>query len=364
MTNPASSRWQRFANFAVPSSATLLTVLTVLDESTKDTPHTRVLVALAVGLMMSLALRWRYRRPLITAVVVGVASNLFCYLAPHSLIPYAGGFAVYALAARRSPKVSLPQLFVVQLSVVFSRDHYPETDLYFVMACLAVIWALGEASRNRRNAYEQRTLRVLADERQRIARELHDVIAHSVSVIVVQAAAAGDIFETKPERSREALRDIERTGRQTLNELRSLLANVGGDAAPLDAPQPRVEDLPALMETLRNAGLLVTLDITGEANAAPGVELAAFRIVQEALTNTLRHSASHTAAVCITYGPATVDVEVSDPGPARRSASIGAGRGLIGMQERVSMLGGTIESGPSDNGGFCVHAVLPKGEDS
>jgi signal transduction histidine kinase len=361
MTAAPVSQWQRFANIAVPVSAGLLSTMGVLEETSHDATEWSIAAAFGAGIAMAIALCWRRQRPLAVAAFVAVTANIFCALAPHSLIPYAGGFALYGAAARRSPAISLPMLAIVSASVIFSRHHYPATDLYFVIACLAAVWALGEASRNRHNAFEQQAKRMLVDEKARIARELHDVIAHSVSVIVVQAAAAVDIFDSNAGRARQALHDIETTGRQTLTELRSLLSTVGENTAPtMNSPQPRIADLSTLVNTLNTAGLRVDLRTSGEARSVPaGVELAVFRIVQEALTNTLRHSGSSRATVVVSYEPDAIRLEITDYGTFRPATTAGGGRGLVGMRERATMLGGTLDAGTHEGGGFQVVAVLP-----
>jgi signal transduction histidine kinase len=186
------------------------------------------------------------------------------------------------------------------------------------------------------------------------------VIAHSVSVIVVQAAAADDVFESHPEKAREAVRSIERAGRESLRELRLLLSAVRpGHGSDPTHPQPGLGQLAELTEPLRAAGLEVVVSSEGEAGELPaGVELSAYRIVQEALTNTLRHAGASRAEVRIGYDSAAVEVEVRDDGRGAAAGDAG-GHGLVGMRERASMLGGSLEAGPHPDGGYRVHATLP-----
>jgi signal transduction histidine kinase len=199
----------------------------------------------------------------------------------------------------------------------------------------------------------------VAEEQARIARELHDVIAHNVSVIVVQAAAADDVFDVDPARAREALRSIEATGREAMGELRRLLGGVRA-ADESYRPQPGLGRLDELVEQVRAGGLTVTVRVDGTPRPlAPGVDLSAFRIVQEALTNTLRHAAASRADVTVRYGPEAIDLEVRDDGigggaPARD----GSGHGLLGMRERAALTGGTLAAGPAPGGGFVVRARL------
>jgi signal transduction histidine kinase len=230
-------------------------------------------------------------------------------------------------------------------------------------------WLLGDNLRTRR-AYlselearaerlereqEESARRAAAEEQARIARELHDVLAHNVSVMVVQAAAANDVFETQPQRARQALRDIERTGRSALTELRRLLGRVRQTDF---APQPGLSGLEALVDGVRAAGLPVTLRVEGELDDLPaGLDLSAYRIVQEALTNAIKHAGASAAEVRVRRTADEVELEVVDDGAG--PSGNGRGQGLIGMRERASLLGGEVEAGPKPGGGFRVRAKLP-----
>jgi len=246
------------------------------------------------------------------------------------------------------------------------------SDFLPQIAVLALGLALGETVRSRRAlatetttrlrlAEEERAAeagRLVAEERLRIARELHDVIAHNVSVMVVQAAAANDVFESRPERAREALRAIEASGRTALAELRRLLGVVRGDAADY-APQPGLDRLDELVAQVRAAGLAVAVSVEGLPRPLPaGIDLSAYRVVQEALTNTLRHAQATRADVALRYRDDELDVEVRDDGAGTGNGG-GSGRGLIGMRERVGAFGGSLETGPLNTGGFSVAARFP-----
>jgi signal transduction histidine kinase len=233
-----------------------------------------------------------------------------------------------------------------------------------VMVFPFVAWVLGEASRR---AVAEASRRAVAEEQARIARELHDVIAHSVSVIVVQAAAADDVFDEHPEQARQALRSIEGAGREALAELRRLLAAVRpgeADGDPL-RPLPGLDRLDELAASMRAAGLEVTIDRHRAAGAPlpAGVALSAYRIVQEALTNTLRHAAASHAVVTVRLVEGLVELDIRDDGRGAGPSGAGtngAGRGIAGMRERATMLGGTLEAGALPDGeGFRVHARLP-----
>lgn len=199
-----------------------------------------------------------------------------------------------------------------------------------------------------------------AAERQHIARELHDVVAHSVSVMVVQAGAARKVLDDKPEAARESLMNVEAVGHETMAELRRLLGVLGtnGSDAPL-APQPGVNNLETLVARVKDAGLPVQLRVEGDPVAVPpGVDVAVYRIVQEALTNALKYAGGAPTDVTIHYAPGAIDVEVLDGGKLATPAD-GIGRGLTGMRERVALFGGTIDAGKRPEGGYAVHAHLP-----
>jgi signal transduction histidine kinase len=200
----------------------------------------------------------------------------------------------------------------------------------------------------------------VVDERARLARELHDVVAHSVSTMVVQAEAGESLLERDPERAREAFVSITSSGRQALGELRRMLGLLrSSDGEPLLGPQPGVRELHALVEQMRGVGLPVELSIEGEPRPLPaGVDLSAYRIVQEALTNTLKHASPARAWVMVRYGGDHVELEVLDDGRARAGGSQG-GHGIAGMRERVRLYGGTLEVGSRNGGGFSVRARLP-----
>lgn len=239
---------------------------------------------------------------------------------------------------------------------------------------LAGVWAFGRWMRSRRfqtRELEDRAARLevereekaraaVADERSRIARELHDVIAHSVSVMVIQAQAAQRLLEGEQNEARQALGSIETTGRQALAEMRRLLGILRRtDAEPALAPQPGLENLVALVEQAREAGLPVELSIEGDAEALPpGVDLTAYRIVQEALTNVRKHAGPASASVTVRRGDDGIELEIKDDGPGTGKNG-GSGQGLIGMRERVALYGGTLESGKRSDGGYLVRAKLP-----
>lgn len=204
------------------------------------------------------------------------------------------------------------------------------------------------------------------DERSRIARELHDVIAHSVSVMVIQAGGARMVMDSAPERAESSLRSVERAGREALAEMRRLLGVLDGERDPRAlAPQPRLSDIEGLLARARASGLAADLRVDGEpAAVSPALDLCAYRIVQEAITNAIKHAAPARAEVHVRWGSSALELEISDDGRGTRAVN-GApgGHGIAGMRERVALHGGSLRSGAGPTGGFTVHASLPFGEE-
>ncbi len=286
---------------------------------------------------------------------------------------------VYSLGARYPARPATPVLLLVPVvmgvSIATSREPVPFSDLASVSVSLVGAWWVGATVRRRR---DDQTRQAVAEERLRIARELHDVVAHSMSVVAVQSGVAMHVLDADREAARASLAVIASTSRRALDEMRRLLDVLRPDrpAAGELAPAPGLRDLPALAEEFRSAGLAVRLDVrhdagsrSGAADGArpelpPAVDLTAYRIVQEALTNTLRHAGTGSAAdVRIAYGPETVRIDVTDDGRGTGLLRAGAGAGLVGMRERVALFGGTIEVGPRSGGGWSVSARLPLREE-
>jgi signal transduction histidine kinase len=201
----------------------------------------------------------------------------------------------------------------------------------------------------------------LVDERARIARELHDVVAHSVSLMVLQAGAARQALDLQPTRAREQMLAIETTGREAMGELRLMLTVLRGDSE-IDglAPQPSLRQLDLLLGQMKSAGVPVSLRVEGSVEDLPkGVDLSVYRIIQEALTNSLKHSSHSTVDVHVRRFDDAIEVEVLDGGAPRAASQSGVGHGLIGMRERAILYGGTLETGVGPEGGFEVKARLP-----
>jgi signal transduction histidine kinase len=205
--------------------------------------------------------------------------------------------------------------------------------------------------------------RAVAEERRRIARELHDVVAHSVSVMTVQAGAVRRLLRPDQERERQALEVIEATGREALTEMRRLVGLLREQGSmPEFAPQPSMRAVDVLVGTVREAGLPVELEIDGvPRELPPGVDLSAYRVIQESLTNALRYAGPAHAWVVVRWGEEALELEISNDGRSEPGRG-GTGHGLEGLRERVALVGGSIESGPRSGGGFVVRAHLPLGD--
>ncbi|WP_151773370.1 sensor histidine kinase [Streptomyces abyssomicinicus] len=300
---------------------------------------------------------------------------------------------IYSVAVAGSVRASRAALVVALLAAPLVQLRWPEEKssllgnvviLVFQTVPLVFAWVLGDARRTR-SAYfaqlEERAARLereresqakiaVAAERARIARELHDVVAHNVSVMVVQADGAAYVLDTAPEQSKKALETISATGRQALAEMRRLLGVLRTGEQPVNGeyvPQPDVAQIEDLVEQCRGAGLTVDFKVEGSPRPLPsGVELTAYRIVQEALTNVRKHAGPEAGAgVRLVYFDDGLGLLVEDDGrgaPPELCAAGGAdgqGQGLIGMRERVGMVGGTLDAGPRPDGGFRISALLP-----
>jgi signal transduction histidine kinase len=267
-------------------------------------------------------------------------------------------------------------LVAYQLVTIWANAQFgnPVGDYFWISIFVTVSWVCGfvvgrrsehareMAERARRLEREQGEAaeRAVAAERQRIARELHDVIAHSVSVMTVQAGAVRRLLHPDQQKEREALETVEATGREALTEMRRLVGLLREQGAmPEFAPQPGLDRIDSLLEGVRAAGLPVELEVAGLPRPlAPGVDLAAYRVLQEALTNALKYAGPAHAWVNVRWGDDELELEVANDGRSDGDG-FGGGHGLEGMGERVSLYGGEIESGPRDGGGYVVRARLP-----
>jgi signal transduction histidine kinase len=287
--------------------------------------------------------------------------------------------AIYSLGAHGDP---LPARIVCALGAaafisVALVEHRAIGDLVFVSVVLFAPFIGGSvlhARRERERVLERRAARLeregerqtqaaVDEERARIARELHDVVAHAMSVIVVQAGAERHVLPPEQESTRAVLEAIEHISRQALGEMRRLLGMMRSTSDDITlAPQPSLVHLPDLCQRMCSAGLPVTLDVDGElGDLPPGVEVSAYRIVQEALTNALKHAGPATARVTLRQSAAMLEVEIVDDGVGSGNGSSG-GHGLVGMRERATVYGGRLETGNRPSGGYAVRVQLPLGE--
>ncbi len=347
-------------------------------------------LGIALALAASLPVFWRRRNPmLVLAVVEGALALRLVAVRPDlraGALPLI--VAMYTVATRRPRLESLrAALLVVALNAAIVLGEYIAGnwgtlgDVVFYAVLVGAAWAVGDNIGTRR-AYlaglveraerlerenEIATQRAALEERARIARELHDVVAHHVSAIAVQAGAAEEIAERDPARARAVLGTIQATSRQALAEMRALVGVLHGEPNGTLAPAPHLSDLDQLCAQSRAAGLDVHLHVEGAPRSLPeALDLSAYRIVQEALTNSLKHAGAARVDVTVRYGQDSVELVVDDDGTAQPLVSPlpGAGRGLVGMRERVALFHGRLELGRAPAGGFRVHAVLPLGTQS
>jgi signal transduction histidine kinase len=244
--------------------------------------------------------------------------------------------------------------------------HWNSTAIGFALGTVVVMLLLrrivGDRDTRARLAERERDVaarEAVVEERARIARELHDAVAHSVSMMVIQAGAERRVVEDRS--TREVLQTIEQIGRDALTEMRRLVGMLRTDSSsgPL-APQPTLGDLPTLMTQVREAGLPVEFRVDGERRELPvGIELSAYRIVQEALTNALKHAGRANASVSVRYGPDSLELEIADDGAGAPAHVPGGGHGLAGIRERVSLYGGKFDASARRGGGFAVRVLLP-----
>jgi signal transduction histidine kinase len=324
------------------------------------------------------ALAWRRTRPLVAGVVMfatWIVSNVvIADLEPLQTPLIAVLVLSYAMGAYTDGRqAALAALLIVagMTGVVATFEKSVFTDFIFPTAFALVAWLAGRGLRTRtrlteelheaavraQEAHEEDAARAAADERRRIAREMHDVVAHSVSVMVVQAGGARRILERDPRRAVEAAAHIEDVGRAALTEMRRLLGVL--HHADERAPQPTLRELGALVERTRAAGLPVSLTVEGEPRSLPaGMDLAAYRVVQEALTNAIKHAGAAPTEVTVRWEPSHLELEIVDTGSPAANGH-GGGHGLVGMEERVKLYDGELRAGRRAGGGFEVVARLP-----
>jgi signal transduction histidine kinase len=354
----------------------------VVSMGSGDTPLPLLMLA-AAGYTLPFAIR--RKRPLIAVSIViasVVGESALLTDATRYVVPFLGAmlfsYGAGAYLDGRAAYLGLAIMAAGVLTVTLLSPTQVVGDYIFPTAFAAIAWLAGRAVRTRtrlteelheaavreQEARELDAHRAASDERRRIAREMHDVVAHSVSVMVVQAGGARRILDRDPERAVAAAAQIERTGREALAEMRRLLGVLHRDDDEHDAraPQPTMAGVAALVERAREAGLPVELQVEGERRSLPaGLDLAAFRVVQEGLTNALKYAEHAPTEVHVRWGERTLELEIADrgPGPARDRLEGDGGHGLVGMRERVKLYGGELEAGRRRGGGFRILAKLP-----
>jgi signal transduction histidine kinase len=371
----------RFAVRALPRSdvalAVFLAVIGEIDVFFGDWRGPHAVNAVVVPLM-GLSLAWRRVLP-----VTVLAFNIVCVSGLS--IAFGGSetssavfiivAAVFSAAAHGEQPALTIVLCLATAAIQTSLDPEIKTfgDATWDLILLSVTLVVGFGFHARTTALEERAELLereqdaragaaIEAERRRIARELHDVISHSLGVLVLQAGAAEQVLERDPERAREVLRSIRSTGHEAIGEMDTLLGLIRGEAESSREPQPTLADLDRLVAKMREAGLDVGLEIEGERRALPAaLELSAFRTVQEGLTNTLKHAGSAHARVTLRYGDEELEVEVVDDGSGGGVNGNGNGghRGLVGIGERVAVFGGRLDAGPGPDGGWTLRAEFP-----
>ena len=378
--SPALPAWlRRPSPLAIDLTLTLLIGLQAVGSGLgHGADEHKALVGALFGLVVTLPVAFRRRAPLIGLVVViagAIATPVEVSFQPSMVV------LLYTIGSTRSWETTIAAVGgVVVTGAIYAAAGGSDIGGIVGLALVSVVAAgIGLYIGNRRasmNALRERadqlareqellTERAVAEERVRIAQELHDVVAHNVSLIVVQSQALG--ATAHDERVREATDDIAELGRQTMTEMHrtlKLLRAGADDGAPFE-PQPGLGDLDVLLSRSRAAGLDIDLTVAGQPRALPqSVDLSAFRIVQEALTNVVKHAGRARTKVTLDYGAQALELTIVDDGTGavRNGSAAPGGHGLIGMRERAALFGGTLRAGPRDDRGFEVHASLPYGE--
>jgi signal transduction histidine kinase len=375
------------ADAAIAVTAFVLTNSMLVGANASHGGHHSTVEIIGASFVLCAPLLLRNRFPL-TAWLASAAAILVVsrVIPPHAIgtpsyIPAGAlvyGLCLYAVSVRCATWVVVTVGVVTGAAAVFINE--PSSAVAIVLTVILLL--VGTFVRSRRSGREQLEVaerrhegeRALLEERQRIARELHDVVAHHMSVIAIQAEAAPYKTTDPPKELVESFAEIRASALSGLNELRRVLGVLRSDT-PDTAPQPGLDDLPGLLESARNGGVTVTSDVSGTPRPLPqGVDLSAYRIVQEALSNAMRHAPGAAVQVHLHYGEAALVIEVRNdscaPGtqalweqPGEPGSSDGGGHGIMGMRERAAMLGGHLEARPAPNGEFLVTAALPIGSD-
>jgi signal transduction histidine kinase len=351
--------------------------LIVLGILTADSPMSRNLLATFVLVVIPLSVRRPFPIPVLLVVSTGALLT-----SVGSPIPWlevcAVGLASFSVGERARDRTRSALVVLAVTSLVaagfLAQDARLLEGLVLPFVVLIPTWFVGDVVRGRRievqrqaeareRSVREREARLEAaavEERRHVARELHDVVAHAVSVMVIQAGAARQVLRTSPDQAEQSMLAIESVGRDAMTELRRFLGALSDDeeAAGI-APQPGIEALPTLVDRVREAGLAASLETDGSPRPVPAsLDMTVYRIVQEALTNALRYAREAATLVRLSWEPGQLRVEILDEGPATAPGE-GSGRGLVGMRERAALIGGRLEAGPRIGGGYAVRAWLP-----
>jgi signal transduction histidine kinase len=373
--------WRSFAfDVALALLATGVELASVIDASGTASVPAIVLAAVAGG-----ALVLRRSAPL-PVLATTLAAGVVVAALGDEPAGVAGAIALYTTAAMCERRVSLAALVPTVAVIVFISLNLPEYDgpgpesaIPNTLAAVGV-WGLGAYMQTRRRYLRELEARAdqlerereqlaqiaVMEERASIARELHDIVAHSVTVMLVGVRGAREHLRTAPDVAEDTLARVETSGERSVAELRRILTLLRGSHRDAESrPQPSLGDLEALVEEHRASGLPIELAISGRAQPLPdGVELSIYRIVQEALTNAVKHTRANQVTVRLAYEDAGIKVDVTDDGAPVTAGPASSGHGLVGMRERAALFGGTLTAGPRGDHGFEVHALLPYGERS
>jgi signal transduction histidine kinase len=358
-----------------------------LTRDAEAAPDTTLWFCIPAVAVLAFPLFWRRRLPFAAPAAYWLVAAGLSFV-DGELVPFLGSLFVLGAAAAfllgnlRDPlgeRLGLAVVIAGAAIIVYNAPKHSSADLLFIPLLFAVCWLAGFVLRERAEqaeAAEERAARAerereaaarlaVAEERARIARELHDVVAHAVSVMVLQVGAVRHKLPDELDEDRGALRDVEQAGRTALVEMRRLLAAMRREDEDAElAPQPGLDRLDALVDEVGRAGLPVRLHVDGEPFPLPGaLDLSAYRVVQEGLTNALKHAQARTADVTVRFEPGELRIEVRDDG-AGATANDGLGHGLLGVGERVKVYGGEMTAGPANGGGFVLDARFPISEEA
>ena len=389
MHRAASLLRRHIFELLVVAGATGAVIEVVLDRDAPDAPTSALWVVVLAQLLLTVPLVARRRAPFAVPAAMLVVASCITFvdgrLVPATFFTFLSALTICFLLGmlddRRQAVAGLAIAVAMGLIATRNDPDAVNGDYLFIPVVFTVVWVAGfalgrklaeareaqERARLAEHEREERARAAVAEERQRIARELHDVVAHSVSVMTVQAGGVRRLLLPEQQREREALLTIEETGRTALTEMRRLLGILrGANETPSLAPQPGMATLGVLVEQVRDSGLPVEYRVEGEpVELPPGIDLSAYRIVQEALTNALRHAGPARARVSVRYRPERLELEIENDGRNDGNGDAGSdGQGLIGMQQRVELYGGQLAFGPRLGApGYRVQATLPLTEE-